>query len=537
MHSPNYLFLSRHNLYYFRFPIPKEFHPDKQRSEVKLSLNTRNPQEALQITRGLIYFAQNIIHSPAIRDMEYQEIRDVLQSYFVKLREELKARIAKNGQLTEQDITSYRNGQALANTALVEKDYSVIGQNEVSDFIHSQQLDVLDTGTFETIRTEWLKAYGSYCESALEYNSRFDKYQFRTDPAALAMRAAISKSARYKLADKIEDFIAEKLRLGDWSEKSSRGFRAELTMMSEYLGKDCNLNIDPETAKDVIRTLFVIPKNSRSNPNLKTLSINELVALNVPQAMRMSKRSIAKYVDTFIAFYDWAVNNKLVSENNFKSLKIRVNKEQVRDMFTKEQLAVIINELKTGKRGLIKKDYQKWGGLILVYTGARLNEIAQLELKDIKQVEDIWCFDINNEEDKKLKNRASKRLVPIHKDLIALGLLEYVQQLMTEKKQRLLYELTWDKNNGYGRNLGRWFNGPFLKTLGFKKASIVLHSTRHSIITYLVNADIPVHIAKHLVGHKQGGVFDGNYFKGYTIKQLKDAIDSVYQDLPSLPTT
>ena len=136
------------------------------------------------------------------------------------------------------------------------------------------------------------------------------------------------------------------------------------------------------------------------------------------------------------------------------------------------------------------------------------------------------------EENKQLKNKSSKRLVPIHKDLIGLGILEYADQLRTEGKERLLHELTYDKNNGYGRNLSRWFNTSLLPRLDIKKNTLVLHSTRHSILTYLVNADIPEAVAKTLAGHKQTGAFNTNYFKGYTVKQLQAAVDTVYQDLP-----
>ena len=47
-------------------------------------------------------------------------------------------------------------------------------------------------------------------------------------------------------------------------------------------------------------------------------------------------------------------------------------------------------------------------------------------LDDIRQEGDVWVFDINDKEEKRLKNMSSERLVPIHPQLIKLGLLDYV---------------------------------------------------------------------------------------------------------------
>ncbi len=39
MQNPSYLVQSRHNIYYFRFPIPSTLHPQHKQSDLKISLN------------------------------------------------------------------------------------------------------------------------------------------------------------------------------------------------------------------------------------------------------------------------------------------------------------------------------------------------------------------------------------------------------------------------------------------------------------------------------------------------------------------
>lgn len=62
-------------------------------------------------------------------------------------------------------------------------------------------------------------------------------------------------------------------------------------------------------------------------------------------------------------------------------------------------------------------------------TGARLNEVAQLLVEDVQEVDGVWYFDISDEGEnqKEVKNKASKRKVPVHSSLIYAGFLDFYQ--------------------------------------------------------------------------------------------------------------
>lgn len=95
-----------------------------------------------------------------------------------------------------------------------------------------------------------------------------------------------------------------------------------------------------------------------------------------------------------------------------------------------------------------------WSPLLELYTDARIEELCQLHLNDIRKVDGIWCFDINdNTPDKKLKSPASKRLVPIHTRLIELGFLDYKKRV---KGTRLFPELK-RRRDGYSQDASKWF--------------------------------------------------------------------------------
>ena len=68
-----------------------------------------------------------------------------------------------------------------------------------------------------------------------------------------------------------------------------------------------------------------------------------------------------------------------------------------------------------------------WLPLIALFSGGRRTEIAQLRIRDLRQSsEGIWFIDISNQgEGQSLKNVGSARSVPVHAELIRLGLLDY----------------------------------------------------------------------------------------------------------------
>lgn len=74
MHNPHYLTISRHHVFYFRFPIPEHLHPQRKRTDIKLSLKTRNPRKALQIARILGYIGHHYLQQPEVTRMEFQQI-------------------------------------------------------------------------------------------------------------------------------------------------------------------------------------------------------------------------------------------------------------------------------------------------------------------------------------------------------------------------------------------------------------------------------------------------------------------------------
>ncbi|MGZ8473460.1 MAG: site-specific integrase [Candidatus Deferrimicrobiaceae bacterium] len=160
-----------------------------------------------------------------------------------------------------------------------------------------------------------------------------------------------------------------------------------------------------------------------------------------------------------------------------------------------------------------------WG----LYTGARLNELCQLYTEDIREEEGITCIDINEKEDKKTKTASSRRLIPVHPILIELGFKEYVDSIRAAGEPRLWSALKKKKRDGYGSDLGKWyqrFNRKFVTTEKLR----VFHSMRHNLANELKQRGVDGNIIAEILGHSLGSMSLGRYGKAFGPKVLLDAL-------------
>src|SRR5690606_23955643 len=99
MQNPSYLVRSRHNVFYFRWPLPRFLWVQGKTRHVKVSLQTRDPKEALRLANVLEYHAYVITKHESILLMDHGDILNLLKSYFYELIDQKKAEIHKHGPL------------------------------------------------------------------------------------------------------------------------------------------------------------------------------------------------------------------------------------------------------------------------------------------------------------------------------------------------------------------------------------------------------------------------------------------------------
>ena len=89
-------------------------------------------------------------------------------------------------------------------------------------------------------------------------------------------------------------------------------------------------------------------------------------------------------------------------------------------------------------------------------------------------------MDINDKNDKEIKNVDSVRAVPLHPHLVeTLRFPEYVQKMKSKNKERIFHELKRVQHR-YGHHVSPWFSGHIKKKCGIDEEGKSFHSFRHS---------------------------------------------------------
>jgi integrase len=174
-----------------------------------------------------------------------------------------------------------------------------------------------------------------------------------------------------------------------------------------------------------------------------------------------------------------------------------------------------------------------WVALIALYTGMRLEEIAQLTTADIREETangaTVWCIDVHNGGENKLKNETSARLIPVHPELVRLGLLDYVKAL---PKGPLFPGLTRRESKGgkIGARVGELFRKK-LVALGLKREGLCFHSFRHTVAGALDAAGVPQSDAARVLGHAVAGMSYGVYSQaGPGLIRVRAVVEQIAYD-------
>jgi hypothetical protein len=301
-------------------------------------------------------------------------------------------------------------------------------------------------------------------------------------------------------------------------------------------------------------------------------SFSELIKLadehNLP---RLTINSQHRLLDGLSEIFDWAATESMMAKNPAKGLGGEVWKnsgatgtkpQDQRDPLSQDNLNQIFAatwfQKGTGEKTKIGKFYAYrphyfWLPLLALLNGGRLNELSQLYLSDLPVIEGVACLDFNlsgadkmdvdevastapRATDKSLKTVNATRIVPIHQTLLDLGLLDYADALRNKGHTRLFPELKFDKNKGYGKAAGSWFNERFLGIqLGIERnGRKCFHSMRHNFATVLGAASCEINTKSDFMGHaRTGSQAEIRYDKG-TLEKLKANIDAVTYSLPHI---
>jgi integrase len=471
------LLLSRHNVYYFRMLLPKrimDLYPGIQK-EIRWSLGTRSKSEAIRRARYT----------------------------WAAINKELDMMLRKKENWTPP--TEEENKQFVIDrlaACKAERDIQIMLADRIKRKAYEE--------AFRRMAPPELLAETYPQQGQIESNFTFHK---QNQP---------------KLSDVMKSFVEERLRTEAWRPKTKLENLAILNELQQIVGDIPMSQIRTEQLREYKQIQQKLPPNINKNNGYVGKNIFEIAALKGTK--KRSLGTINKNIARVRAFFQWAMSNGYTDRNYAEGINIKVN-----DSMRKQRNPYVTAELQallSGKEYMqpewieLKEAHRFWIILLGMFTGARLEELCQLYSNDVFEQDGIAVISINDDASKKLKNQASRRIIPIHPKLLELGFLSYVKSIHSNGSVGLLFPELQKQRDGYSQRVSKWF-ARYKKQCGILDSTKVFHSFRHTVSNHLKQKGVSRELAAAILGHSEDSMTYGRYAKKYSPQVLLPVISQL----------
>jgi integrase len=263
-----------------------------------------------------------------------------------------------------------------------------------------------------------------------------------------------------------------------------------------------------------------------------------------PENPKVAPGTINKQLGAVQAVAVWGASNGVIPEDTAWAdpfAKMRVQGEQSeRTSFENLELQRLFaapvftkHEYPEGGRGTAAF----WLPLLALFNGARQAELAGLTAADVQRESEtstpLLYITAQASRGKRLKTKASQRVVPIHAQLVRLGFLKFVEDVRKRDGERaFLFPLVAPSLGRAGVSAwSKWF-GRYLRAQGVSDTAKVFHSFRHGFKDALRRGEVNQEIHDALTGHAQASTVSGGYgakemLARFGVKVLRTAVAKV----------
>jgi len=240
-----------------------------------------------------------------------------------------------------------------------------------------------------------------------------------------------------------------------------------------------------------------------TNPVYKNLNVNLWSKLSIGESSLTNEQKAQKDKDTKLPLESKLLNDYLVqrypdTEQGIKNFKVHTSSSA----------------------------HIFWGAMLSLYSGARAEELAQLKTTDLYKTitngKTIYSFKIavTDYETQSLKNKNSKRTIPIHPNVIKLGFLNYLKERIKHNNE-WIFQLSIN-SDGKRKHFPMSWNISFKKFCGeyqhLRGRVPTFHSLRdHFITKFLQHSENEQRFnavnLKKLTGHGDKDIIIDSYYK------------------------
>ena len=535
----------RGSVYYLRVKVPADLRDTMGKREVRESLRTSDPREALKLVRKRsvevdeIFDAHRRKPGSGGRALVPASAADVARIVLQKFHDTESRRAADHSQSSPEDIDEIieilNEDEAVLSGGLNET--TEPGMGSIADNLltrYGLSLDH-DHQLFGKFLRQLLRAELESVRRARErYNGNLSEPCF--DPLFAQVDAdtppTVTPTSGLTLRELIEQGSPARSTL---TETTRDGYRIVFRALSEVLGETKPVReIMREDCRRVAGIICSLPPNATKR--LPGLSLEQAAAAAKERGLPpLNVKTATKYVNNLSALFNWAEYEEYVERNPAR----RLGAVGAPSRAAKGRVGFDIDQLNRIFRAPFYLDATMqssrggrfWVPLLGLWTGMRLGECVQLRTDDVARVDgaDVILVRKDEEGDKRLKTAASERIVPVHSELKKIGFLKFVETTRAIGEMRLFPELPKGKAGYYSDPFQKWFRR-FLLKIDAKTSKTSFHSFRHCFRTALDDADISAERVRVLGGWARGGGTENMYGSGYRASALAEEIEKVRYD-------
>lgn len=517
---------------YYRKVIPKDLRSLVGRgSEWKVSLGTKSLAEARSLFAAE---SERCESSLALARSTLKGLSTLLPSDAPKLADRWIAAELSAWERTPNRVhqfLAWSGDEAINPNDVIEDDTSL--QGILADAMRHTLAAIghptppLSSPAYKAIYKEFFGAWRTLCETALQRHSG----DWRTTPTLSSATLPLSQEHHpraptgtgLRLSQVLAHWTASKRQdsvgLGDMS-KTIAEYEDCMLRLIHVVGDVPAAQVSKTAIHNFRVTLGQLPKG-RWKPGMTVEALRSQVEQG--SATTMSLSTIRKKLQALSTIFRFAsdrleaLDDDPVSASGvLRDLRSAISKgtlhqEEQEKGYTRTELVTILSSpLFRGAWEPQRADYGRalhWLPLLMTYTGARREEVAQLLVSDLEQDEQsgVWCMAIRPGEGKSLKTASSRRRVPLHDDLIALGLLDYKNSLPATGR---LFPKLKPHKDGLGHAIGKTWDKYLQDVVKLQTTAKPAHGFRHAFKTLCREVGIPKEVHDWLTGHAASNVGD-----------------------------
>ena len=348
-------------------------------------------------------------------------------------------------------------------------------------------------------------------------------------------------SQKYQLSKLVEAYIQEYKTTEKAAGPSIYEIETKCWLFVRVSGDMDIRAITRDTVLGFLTVLKQLPRNMSKHKVYDGKSIAEVLEMQPKDTL--SDTTIINYLVRVNSFFTWAVRVGYIDRNPADGVKHgkakMVRPDELRKAYSRDDLRKLV----TAYVCMAPEDKAKfaafpdrfWLPIISLYSGMRLNEICQLNTRDIAQDAEtgVWYFHIETSDgdEKMIKSASARRKIPLHGELIKLGLLDYRTCMVKAGAPRLWMNLKLT-GRGYHKSFANWFLGNGIGTKsGFLRKHVTtddklnFHSFRHTFIDTLKQKRVDERILVEIAGHSNKSMTFGRYGKPYSLQDTKEMVN------------